>query len=213
MTYRQIIVATTADRKQLYEKVLGTVKMLENVPVAHLGALADNLGANTTVVAAAIRMHAYLGRCLPSHSPPEWACVVVEPVYYSEGQAVMTQGEAGDYFYLVVEGSVSVVVDGAELAKRSSGDYIGEQRIADSAAPLPPRLHPTHLDPRTLPQPALYFWCCAGLPKMYSSRRGDLAGEAALLNDAPRNATVVAMGSVELARLHREEFQALVPSP
>jgi cAMP-dependent protein kinase regulator len=90
-TYRQIIVATTADRKQLYEKVLGTVKLLQEVPPSHFSALADNL----------------------------------EPVYYADGQVVMTQGEAGDYFYLVVEGSVSVTVDGAELARRGCGDYIG----------------------------------------------------------------------------------------
>lgn len=84
----------------------------------------------------------------------------LEPVYYAPGDTIMKHGDKGDYFYLLVEGEVSVVDDsGVELARRGAGDYFGE---------------------------------------------------AALVNDAPRNASVVAVGAVEAARLHREEFIALV---
>ena len=84
----------------------------------------------------------------------------LEPVYYTPGDTIMKHGDKGDYFYLLVEGEVSVLDDsGAELARRKPGDYFGE---------------------------------------------------AALVNDAPRNATVVAVGAVEAARLHRDEFIALV---
>ncbi|HKC22330.1 MAG TPA: cyclic nucleotide-binding domain-containing protein, partial [Gaiellaceae bacterium] len=42
------------------------------------------------------------------------------------GEAVVTQGETGDRFYVVVEGDLGVNVDGAEVATLDDGDYFGE---------------------------------------------------------------------------------------
>jgi len=42
------------------------------------------------------------------------------------GEAVVTQGETGDRFYVVAEGELGVTVDGAEVATLDDGDYFGE---------------------------------------------------------------------------------------
>lgn len=42
---------------------------------------------------------------------------------------VITQGEGGDRFYLVIEGSVGVVRDGVPVAKLTKGDFFGETAL------------------------------------------------------------------------------------
>ena len=48
------------------------------------------------------------------------------PVRFGDGQTVIVQGEAGDCWYVIVQGSVDVVHDGAKVAQLGSGDNFGE---------------------------------------------------------------------------------------
>lgn len=45
---------------------------------------------------------------------------------YHDGECITQQGEAGDYFYIVKEGKVSCVKDGAEVLLLEEGGYFGE---------------------------------------------------------------------------------------
>lgn len=86
-----------------------------------------------------------------------------EPVDFKEGEIVITEGDIGDAFFLIMHGIVSVSVnnrDGAtrRLAKLSSGDYFGE---------------------------------------------------ASLLRDEPRTATITALTSLETLKMSRESFDQL----
>jgi CRP-like cAMP-binding protein len=44
----------------------------------------------------------------------------------SPGAAIITQGEAGDRFYIIDQGGVAVTADGRHVADLESGDYFGE---------------------------------------------------------------------------------------
>ena len=77
---------------------------------------------------------------------------------FQDGEAIMREGEEGDFFYIIEEGEVSVTEKGTEVARRGAGDYVGEQ---------------------------------------------------ALLNNAPRIATVAAVGEVITLEMSRERFQRL----
>lgn len=48
------------------------------------------------------------------------------PVSFGDGQTVIVQGEAGDCWYVIVQGSVDVVHDGTPVAQLGSGDNFGE---------------------------------------------------------------------------------------
>lgn len=48
------------------------------------------------------------------------------PVRFDDGQTVIVQGEAGDCWYVIVQGSVDVVHDGVPVAQLGSGDNFGE---------------------------------------------------------------------------------------
>ncbi|EOD05641.1 hypothetical protein EMIHUDRAFT_220103 [Emiliania huxleyi CCMP1516] len=55
----------------------------------------------------------------------------LEEVVYQPGEDIITEGEVGTHFYLIVEGQVSVTKAGQEgvLARRSTGDYFGERAL------------------------------------------------------------------------------------
>src|SRR4029450_8370738 len=76
----------------------------------------------------------------------------------SPGEAIITQGEAGDAFYAIRSGRVDVVRDGEPVTQLGPGDHFGE---------------------------------------------------VALLNDQPRNASVIAHTPVRAFRLSREGFDRL----
>jgi CRP-like cAMP-binding protein/Zn-dependent protease len=77
----------------------------------------------------------------------------------SPGQAIITQGEAGDAFYAIRSGRVDVIRDGEEVTQLAPGDHFGE---------------------------------------------------VALLNDQPRNASVIAHTPVRAFRLSREGFDRVI---
>jgi CRP-like cAMP-binding protein len=55
---------------------------------------------------------------------------------FAEGQRVIRQGFAGTGFYVILDGEVSVRVDGEERAVLSRGDYFGEVSVLLGAPPI-----------------------------------------------------------------------------
>jgi CRP-like cAMP-binding protein len=51
---------------------------------------------------------------------------------FSEGQEIVTQGESGLGFFVILEGSASVDVGGAEGGRLGPGDYFGEMALLDA---------------------------------------------------------------------------------
>ena len=52
---------------------------------------------------------------------------------YSEGDEVVTEGEGGVGFFVILEGSARVAVAGKELSVLGPGDYFGEMALLDGA--------------------------------------------------------------------------------
>ncbi|RHZ75674.1 hypothetical protein Glove_212g32 [Diversispora epigaea] len=84
----------------------------------------------------------------------------LEPFNYVDGEFIITQGDPGEYFYILEQGQVSV----------------------------------SRIDENSIEQ---------NYPNL---QVGDYFGELALLNDQPRQATVVARGPVRVAALNRDAF-------
>ena len=59
-----------------------------------------------------------------------------EEELFPEGQRVIRQGFAGTGFFVILEGDVSVRVDGEERATLSRGDYFGEVSVLLAAPPI-----------------------------------------------------------------------------
>jgi CRP-like cAMP-binding protein len=53
----------------------------------------------------------------------------MEDETFNKGDVIIRQGEKGDDFYIIATGSVSVLVDGKDVATKNSGDYFGEQAL------------------------------------------------------------------------------------
>ena len=50
----------------------------------------------------------------------------MEPCEYPAGAAVITQGEIGDYFYVVIAGNLDVLKDGQLVYQYGPGGFFGE---------------------------------------------------------------------------------------
>ena len=48
---------------------------------------------------------------------------------YEMGHAIIVQGEAGDHFYMIAKGEVSVTVNHVEVAKLGEGSFFGEKAL------------------------------------------------------------------------------------
>jgi len=54
-----------------------------------------------------------------------------ELVEFRAGETLMTEGEPGHEFYVIVDGEVGVTAGGNTLAKLGAGKYVGEQALLD----------------------------------------------------------------------------------
>lgn len=54
-----------------------------------------------------------------------------EIVDFQAGDVLMTEGESGHEFYVIIDGEVGVTSGGTTLAKLGSGTYVGEQALLD----------------------------------------------------------------------------------
>jgi len=50
---------------------------------------------------------------------------------FTDGQAIVQQGQVGNGLYIVVSGSVRIVAGGGELARLGAGDFFGELAVID----------------------------------------------------------------------------------
>lgn len=59
-------------------------------------------------------------------APLEHLASRLVPIHLEPGTVIVRQGDAGDRFYMVVEGEIEVSVDGATASELGPGDYFGE---------------------------------------------------------------------------------------
>ncbi len=57
---------------------------------------------------------------------------IVSEIFMEPGQKIVSQGESGHTLYVVVQGQVTVLVDGEEVAKVREGGHFGELALVDS---------------------------------------------------------------------------------
>lgn len=57
---------------------------------------------------------------------------IVNEIFVEPGDIIVNQGEMGNTLYVVVQGQVSVVVDGLEVATIAEGGHFGELALVDS---------------------------------------------------------------------------------
>jgi putative iron-dependent peroxidase len=50
---------------------------------------------------------------------------------YADGEALMHQGEPGNHFFLIVDGTVTIQRNGRAVARRGAGDHLGEISLLD----------------------------------------------------------------------------------
>lgn len=59
----------------------------------------------------------------------------LEPVSYTDGQTIITEGdEVADYFYIIERGTVVVSSEGEEVVRRHEGEYFGELALLKNVA-------------------------------------------------------------------------------
>jgi len=65
----------------------------------------------------------------------------LEPVSFQKGDNILTEGELGETFYIIEEGSVTVQIKGEVMATKSKGEYFGGSILFEK------RLETTRLNP------------------------------------------------------------------
>mmetsp|Transcript_9972 Transcript_9972/g.22677 ORF Transcript_9972/g.22677 Transcript_9972/m.22677 type:complete len:778 (-) Transcript_9972:170-2503(-) len=65
---------------------------------------------------------------LPSDMLPVLAMTCTKKMF-NTGQIIIQQGDTGNDFYIIMQGSAKVLVDGKEVATLKSGDYFGEHAL------------------------------------------------------------------------------------
>lgn len=89
---------------------------------------------------------------------------IATPVYFKKGQDVFIEGDTGDSFYQIIEGSVSII-------KNDDKDASHEIAVL---------------------------------------RENEILGEMALLSDFPRSATAKCLADVQLLRILKDDFTAML---
>lgn len=56
-------------------------------------------------------------------------------VEFKKGQKIITEGGSDNHMYMIIDGVVEIYVNGKAVAKRTSGDHIGEMAMLDSTSP------------------------------------------------------------------------------
>jgi CRP-like cAMP-binding protein len=102
-----------------------------------------------------------------------------EIVDFQAGDVLMTEGETGHEFYVIIDGEVGVTSGGETLAKLGAGAYVGEQALLD---PGPRTATVTALrDTQTVLLPSREFY--AAIDEVPGLSRKLLAGMARRLRE------------------------------
>jgi CRP-like cAMP-binding protein len=90
-------------------------------------------------------------------STPQLSAVVhtFEERWFPEGERVLRQGMTGSGFYVILEGTCSIQVDGQERATLSRGEFFGEVSILLGESPVADVVAITALRCLVLPGPAV----------------------------------------------------------
>jgi serine/threonine protein phosphatase PrpC len=88
------------------------------------------LEAETVAARAKAMENLFLFEDLPFHARLRVGRIVNE-LFVTPKQRIVQQGEIGDTLYVVVQGQVSVVVDGQEIATLSEGEHFGDLSLVD----------------------------------------------------------------------------------
>lgn len=86
---------------------------------------------------------------------------------FAPGQRILRQGFAGSGFYLILDGEVSVRIDGEERARLSKGDFFGELSLLLGEAPVADVVALSPLRVLQLGGPDLRDFLLAHPPVMY----------------------------------------------
>jgi serine/threonine protein phosphatase PrpC len=89
------------------------------------------LEAEAVAARAKAMENLFLFEDLPFHARLRVGRIVNE-LFVTPNQEIMKQGELGDTLYVVVQGQVSVQIDGREVAVLSEGEHFGELALIDS---------------------------------------------------------------------------------
>lgn len=90
------------------------------------------LAADAVTARAAAMEKLFLFSDLPFHARLRVGRIVSE-LFVSPGEVLMRQGDPADRLYVVVQGEVSVQVDGKEVAVIREGEHFGEMALIDQA--------------------------------------------------------------------------------
>ena len=85
----------------------------------------------------------------------------LSPVRFARAEVIMTQGEEGDRYVLIVEGTVAISKDGAELASLGAGEAFGEIALVRNTPRTATAVASTGVEARTLDRAA--FLAALGL--------------------------------------------------
>lgn len=88
------------------------------------------LEAETVAARAKAMENLFLFEELPFHARLRVGRIVSE-LFVTPGQRIVKQGEIGDTLYVVVQGEVSVVADGQDIATLSEGEHFGDLSLVD----------------------------------------------------------------------------------
>ncbi|XP_062599698.1 uncharacterized protein LOC134261264 [Saccostrea cucullata] len=138
-----------------------------------------------------------------------------EHLHVNKGTVIVTQGEEGSKFYVVIKGSVSVYVKEKNLKGRKRKSIVVELPSIHSTAStdiLKKDPHSCHSrshakdenNDRADPMEELYG------PKVNVLLPGHSFGELALLGNIVRNATIIAEEAVDLLVIDRELFETTI---
>jgi CRP-like cAMP-binding protein len=78
-----------------------------------------------------------------------------EEQWFPEGERVLRQGMTGSGFYVIIDGTCSIRVDGEERASLSRGEFFGEVSILLGESPVADVVAVTPLRCLVLPGPAV----------------------------------------------------------
>jgi cAMP-dependent protein kinase regulator len=134
----------------------------------------------------------------------------MKEVQVREGTEVIVQGAVGDFFYVVEEGSFEVWVKPAPIATQT---YRGPSLATSAPAPPAPAL-PIITAPAVTPSATVASppttTNTTGATKVATYGPGGSFGELALMYNAPRAATVIALTSSTLWALDRVTFRSIL---
>jgi len=109
--------ATTTD------EVVGAVSVAEVTPAA-IAKTAQNPDATVIDFLSKVALF----KRLPADQHPILASAM-QKVTFGGGESLMKQGDSGDEFFVIVSGTVAVIIDGNKVATLKSGDYLGENAL------------------------------------------------------------------------------------